>query len=82
MSICSRNIICNFDICIIWMLCRQSKLKSLVANMALHCVKTIEASVLKENEDCEFGLMKFLIILNLTITILMVLIKIKKGRVF
>ena len=63
---------------IIYMLCRQSKLKSLVANMALLCVKT----ALKENENCEFGIMKFLIILNLAITILLVLIKIKKSRVF
>ena len=67
---------------IIYMLCRQSKLKSLVANMALHCVKTIEAAALKENENCESGLMKFLIILNLATTILLVFIKIKKSKVF
>ena len=36
---------------IIYMLCGQSKLKSLVANMALHHVKTIEAAALKENEN-------------------------------
>ena len=65
---------------IIYMLCRQSK--SLVANMALHHVKTIEAAALKENENCEFELMRFLIILNLAMTILLVLIKIKKSRVF
>ena len=46
------------------MLCRQSKLKSLVANMALHHDKTIEAAALKEIENCDFGIMKFLIILN------------------
>ena len=67
---------------IIYMLCGQSKLKSLVANMALHCVYTIEAAALKENENCDFGIMKLLIILNLTMTILLVLIKIKKSRVF
>ena len=50
--------------------------------MVLHCVKTIEAAALKENENCEFGLMKVLIILSLAIAILMVLIKIKKSRVF
>ena len=64
------------------MLCGQSKLKSLVANMVLHHVKTMEAAALKENENCEFGIMKFLIILNLAITILLVLIKIKKSKVF
>ena len=42
---------------IIFMLSGQSKLKSLVANMALHCVKTIEAAALKENE---FGTHKIL----------------------
>ena len=67
---------------IIYMLCGQSKLKSVLANMALHCVKTIEAATLKENENCEFGLIKFLIILNLAITIHLVLIKIMKSRVF
>ena len=53
-----------------------------MANMALHHVKTIEAAALKENESCEFGLMKFLIILNSAMTILLVLIKIKKSKVF
>ena len=41
------------------MLCRQSKLKSLVANMALHQVKTIEAATLKEIENCDFVIIKF-----------------------
>ena len=59
------------------MLCRQSKLKSLVANMALHCVKTIEAATLKEIENCNFGIMKFLIILSLAMMALLILIKIK-----
>ena len=67
---------------IIYMLYRPSKLKSLVASMALHHVKTIEAAALKENENCEFGLITFLIILNLAMAILMVVIKIKKSRVF
>ena len=67
---------------ITYMLYKQSKLKSLVANMALHCVKTIEAATLKEIEDCNFGVMKFLIILNLAMTALLILIKVKKSRVF
>ena len=66
---------------IIYMLCRQSKLKSLVANMVLHGVKTIEAATLKETENCDFGIMKLLIILNLAMTVLLVLIKIKKSSV-
>ena len=62
--------------------CRQSKLKSLVANMALHHVKTIEAAAIKEIENCDFGIIKFLIILNLAMRALQILIKIKKRRVF
>ena len=50
--------------------------------MALHHVKIIEAAALKEIENCEFGIIKFLIILNLTMTKLLILIKIKKSRVF
>ena len=60
----------------------QSKLKFLVANMALHYVKTIGTAALKEIENCDFGIMKLLIILNLAMTILLILIKIKKSRVF
>ena len=76
------NLSVSLTFVLIYMLCRQFKLKSLVANMALHHVKTIEAATLKENENCDFGIMKFLIILNLAMTVLLVLIKIKKSRVF
>ena len=37
---------------ITYMLCRQSKLKSKLANMALQYVKTIEAATIKEIENC------------------------------
>ena len=47
---------------ITYMLCRQSKLKSLVANMSLQCIKTIEATAIKEIENCDFGIIKLLII--------------------
>ena len=64
------------------MLCRQSKLKSLVANMALQHIKTIEAATIREIENCEVGVIKLLIILNLVITALLILIKLKKSRLF
>ena len=67
---------------ITYMLCRQSKLKSLVANMALQCIKTIETATIKEIENCNFGILKLLIILNLAMTALLILMKIKKSRVF
>ena len=71
-----------FTFVITYMLCRQSKLKSLVAKMALQCIKTIEAATIKEIENCDFGIIKLLITLNLVITELLILIKIKKSRVF
>ena len=64
------------------MLCRQSKLKSIVANMALQCVKTIEAAVIKEIENCDPELIQLLIILNLAMTALLVITKIRKSKVF
>ena len=67
---------------ITYMLCRQSKLKSLVTNMALQWVKTIEAATIKEIENCDLELIQLLIILNLAMAALLVLIKIKKSRVF
>ena len=51
------------------MLCGQSKLKSIVANMALQHIKTIEAATIKETESCKFELMQLLIILNLVMTL-------------
>ena len=37
---------------IMYMLCRQSKLKSVVANLALQCVKTVQAAEIKEFNNC------------------------------
>ena len=50
---------------IMYILCGQSKLKSIVANMALQHIKTLEATMIKETESCNFELMHLLIILNL-----------------
>ena len=64
---------------IMYMLCRQSKLKSVVANLALQCVKTIEAAAIKEFNNCNLELIQLLIMLNLILTILLVLAKLKKS---
>ena len=64
------------------MLCRQSKLKSIVANIALQCIKTKEAAMIKEIENCDLELIQLLIILNLAMTALLDLTKIKKSRMF
>ena len=48
---------------ITYILCRQSKLKSIVANMALQCIKTMEAAMIKDTENCDLELIQLLIIL-------------------
>ena len=65
-----------------YMLCGQSKLKSIVANMALQCIKAIEAAAIKETESCNFELMQLLIILNLVMTVLLIFVKLKKSKYF
>ena len=69
---------------VIYMLSGQLKLKTLVANIALQHVKAIEALNPKNQgtQNCEFRLVKFLMVLNLVIVILMALIKLKKSRIF
>ena len=67
---------------IMYMLCRQSKLKSIVANLALQCIKTVEAAMIKEINSCHLELIQLLIILNLVLTVSLVLVKLKKSKVF
>ena len=65
-----------------YMLCRQSKLKSVVANLALQHVKTVETAAIKEFHNCNLELIQLLIMLNLILTILIVLAKLRKSKVF
>ena len=67
---------------ITYVLCRQSKLKSIIANRALQHGKTIEAATIKETESCNFELMQLLIIVNLVMTVLLIFIKLKKRKIF
>ena len=67
---------------IMYMLCGQSKLKSVVANLALQCVKMVEAATVKEFNNCNLELIQLLIMLNLILTILLILAKLKKSKVF
>ena len=67
----------------IYILTGQSKLKTLVTNVALQCVKDVESAALnQQNQNCEFGLVKFLMILNLILVTLMDLDKFKKSKIF
>ena len=69
---------------IIYILSGQSKLKTLVSNIALQCVKAIEALNPKNLglQKCKFGIVKYLAILNLVIVALMALAKFKKAKSF
>ena len=69
---------------IIYIIAGQSKLKMLVANIALQCVKAINALNTKNQnkQGCDLGMLKFLMILNLAIVVLMILVKIKKSNIF
>ena len=61
----------------------HSKLKTLVANMALQCIKTIEAATLNpQHIICENGLVRILMSVNLAILILMALAKLRKRKIF
>ena len=69
---------------IIYIIASQPKLKMLVANIALQCVKVIDALNTKnqDKQGHDFGMLKFLMVLNLAIVVLMILVKIKKSKIF
>ena len=61
----------------------HSKLKTLVTNIALQCIKTVEAAALNPNDIiCENGLEKILLIIILAILTLMAFAKLRKSRIF
>ena len=62
--------------------CGQSKLKSIVPNLALQRVKTVEAATIKESITCNLELVQLLIMLNLILTVLLISSKIKKSKLF
>ena len=63
---------------IMYMLCRQSKQKSIVANLALPSITTVEAAMIKEINSCHLELIQLLIILNLVLTVLLSFCQIKE----
>ena len=68
---------------IIYIVTGHSKLKTLVTNIALQCIKTVEAAALNPNYViCENGLVRILMIINLGIVTLMALAKLRKSRIF
>ena len=61
----------------------HSRLKMLVANMALQCIKTVEAAALNPHHTiCENGLVRIRMTINLAILPLMALAKLRKSKKF
>ena len=68
---------------VIYIVIGHSKLKTLVANIALQCIETVEAAALNPNHIiCENGLVKILLVINLAIVTLMAFAKLRKSRIF
>ena len=68
---------------IIYIIMGQSKLKALVATMALQTVRAVEAlNTNRQTQNCNSELLKILMILNLVIVVSLLLRKIKKSVFF
>ena len=68
---------------IVYIVTGHSKLKTLVANMALQCIKAVEAAALNPHYSiCKNGLVRILMILNLSSVTLMALAKLRKSIIF
>ena len=68
---------------VIYMISCQSKLKTLVVNIALQHIQAIEAFNPKyQNAYCDFGMLKFIMILILVIVTILAFGKLRKSRIF
>ena len=68
---------------VIFIVSRHSKIKTLVTNIALQHIKTVEAAALNPDHIiCESGLEKILLIINLVIVTIMAFAKLRKSRIF
>ena len=68
---------------VIYIVTGHSKLKTLVANIALQHIKTVEAAALIPNHIvCESGLEKILVVINLAILTIMAFAKLRKSWIF
>ena len=68
---------------VIYIVTVHSKLKTLVTNIALQCIKTVEAAAFNPNHIiCENGLEKILLAINLAILTIMAFAKLRKSRIF
>ena len=68
---------------IIYVLTAQSKLKALMTTLALQRVRAVEAlNTDRQVQNCNSGLLKIMMVLNLVIVVLLLFIKIKKSMFF
>ena len=68
---------------VIYMISGQSKLKTLVANIALQHIRVIEAFNPKyQDVHCGFGMLKYIMILILVVVIILAFGKLRKSRIF
>ena len=68
---------------VIYVVTGHSKLKTLVANIALQHIRTVEAAALNPDHIiCESGLEKMLLIINLAVVTIMAIAKFRKSRIF
>ena len=66
---------------VIYIVTGHSKLKALVANIALQCVRTVEAAALNPDHIiCDSGLEKILLIINLAVVTIIAIAKSKKKQ--
>ena len=79
----TRSLSILITLVMIYIITRQSKLKILVANIVLQCIKAVEAAALNPHYTyCKIGIVKILMILNLSIVTFMALAKLEKSRIF
>ena len=68
---------------VIYMINGQSKLKTLVSNIALQCIKAIEALNPKyQDVHCDLGVLKFIMILIFVVVIILAFDKFRNSRIF
>ena len=68
---------------VIYIVTGHSKLKTLVTNMTLQCIRTVEATALNPDHIiCESGLEKILLTINLAVVTIMTITKVRKSRIF
>ena len=65
------------------MISAQSRLKMVVTNIALQCIRAIEAFNPKYQDiHCDLGMLKFIMILILVVVIILAFDKLQKSRIF